>query len=120
MIAHNGHEIDILNVARRHVFEGRRIVAEQRALVERFRERGLDTRNAERSLDLFRQSLAIFEDHLRELEHALHQGPTSRFKQPVLASPRPYEEQQLSKSDRTDQWLGGAAGRALLQDCDGT
>jgi len=58
---------DRLDRARRHVVEGRRIVANQLALVEQLKSSGHDIREAEQTLDLFLQSLAIFEDDLRAL-----------------------------------------------------
>jgi len=59
---------DRLDRARRHVVEGRRIVVSQFALVEQLKSSGRDTREAERTLDLFQSSLAIFEDDLRALQ----------------------------------------------------
>ena len=58
----------ILDVAWRHVHNGRRIIASQRGLVEQLRTTGRDVSNAERTLELFERSQAIFEDHLRQLE----------------------------------------------------
>jgi hypothetical protein len=58
----------ILDVARRHVVDGRRIVATQRLRIERLRADGRDTESAERILRLFERSQDIFEKHLRELE----------------------------------------------------
>ena len=51
-------------IALRHVLEGRRIVARQKALIERMRTTGLDTNDAESLLNSFIGSLAIFEDDL--------------------------------------------------------
>jgi hypothetical protein len=59
-----------LETAERHVTEGRRIVAEQRAKVDRLPKIGGDTYNAEQELRLFEDSLAIFEDHLLWLRKA--------------------------------------------------
>ena len=58
---------DRLRVAARHVAIGRRIVARQRALVVRLEENGYSTVEADRTLDLFEQTLAIFEDHYRDI-----------------------------------------------------
>ena len=58
----------ILDVAWRHIHNGRRIIASQRGLVEQLRTTGRDLSNAERTLELFERSQAIFEDHLRQLE----------------------------------------------------
>jgi len=56
-----------LELARRHVLEARRIIAEQRQRVQKLREEGGDTTEAEQSLDFFEQSLANFEGHLRDI-----------------------------------------------------
>jgi hypothetical protein len=58
---------DTLRVAARHVAIGRRIVARQRALVVRLEENGYSTVEAARTLDLFEQTLAIFEDYFRDI-----------------------------------------------------
>ena len=58
----------ILDVAWRHIHNGRRIIASQRGLVEQLRTTGRDVSNADRTLELFERSHAIFEDHLRQLE----------------------------------------------------
>jgi hypothetical protein len=58
---------DIFCVAARHVAIGRRIVARQRALVVQLEENGYSTVEAARALDLFEQTLAIFEDHYRDI-----------------------------------------------------
>jgi len=55
-------------MAARHVLEGRRIVAGQKALIERMRASGADTNDAESLLNSFIGSLAIFEDDLRAAE----------------------------------------------------
>jgi DNA invertase Pin-like site-specific DNA recombinase len=57
-----------LERAVRHVREGRRIVAEQRDRVARLKSLGLDTREAESNLRIFRDTLAIFQDHLKALQ----------------------------------------------------
>jgi len=53
------------DMALRHVLEGRRIVARQKALIERMRASGLDISDAESLLNSFIRSLAVFEDDLR-------------------------------------------------------
>ena len=58
----------LLDVARRHVLDGRQLVADQRLRVKRLRAGGCDTHSAERVLRLFERSQDIFEKHLRELE----------------------------------------------------
>ena len=58
---------DKLLVAVRHVATGRRIVAKQRAIIARLEGDRYRTAEAVRTLDLFEQTLAIFEDHYREI-----------------------------------------------------
>ena len=58
---------DKLLVAVRHVAAGRRIVAKQRAIIARLEGGRYRTVEATRTLDLFEQTLAIFEDHYREI-----------------------------------------------------
>ena len=50
----------LLDVARRHVLDGRQLVADQRFRVKRLRRRG-DTHSAEKVLGLFERSQDIFE-----------------------------------------------------------
>lgn len=57
-----------LEIAIRHVGQGRRIVARQRRLIETLAGNGCDTSNAERTFDLFVTTLRIFEEHLRYLQ----------------------------------------------------
>src|SRR5262245_1021551 len=70
-----------LDLARRHVLEGRRIVAEQRVRVQQLREQDLDASDAAYDLDLFERVSAIFEEHLLVLEAA-------ESKRPHVANPR--------------------------------
>ena len=58
---------DKLLVAVRHVATGRRIVAKQRAIIARLEGGRYRTAEAVRTLDLFEQTLAIFEDHYQEI-----------------------------------------------------
>jgi hypothetical protein len=55
-------------LAARHVAEGRKVVARQRALIAKQKEAGRDTLHSENLLAQFEHTLAIFEDHLREIE----------------------------------------------------
>jgi DNA invertase Pin-like site-specific DNA recombinase len=57
-----------IEVAHRHVQEERKIVPEQWERVRSLKEHGHNVKDAERILSLFEQSLAIFEEHLREIE----------------------------------------------------
>ena len=59
-----------IETAARHVLEGHRIVDRQRRLVDRLIADGHDASDAQYTLDLFTRTLAIFEDHLRELRAA--------------------------------------------------
>ena len=63
-------ETNDIETAARHVVEGHRIVDRQRRLVRRLIARGHDASDAQYTLDLFTRTLAIFEDHLRELRAA--------------------------------------------------
>ena len=58
----------VLDVAWRHVHNGRRIIASQRGLVKHLRTTGRDVSDAEGTLEPFERSQAIFEDHLRQRE----------------------------------------------------
>jgi hypothetical protein len=57
-----------LEMARRHVAQGRKVVARQQAFIEDLKCKGGDAATAERTLALFEQSLAIFEDHLKAID----------------------------------------------------
>jgi len=59
---------ELLEIARQHVIDGRKIVERQRALVDRLRKGGHNTQDAARTLDMFERSLAIFEEHLSIIE----------------------------------------------------
>jgi hypothetical protein len=56
-----------VEMAFRHVVQGRRIVARQRQLVEWLALNGRETTKAEQILDSFVRTLAIFEDDLTRL-----------------------------------------------------
>jgi hypothetical protein len=56
---------DTLDFSRRDVAEGRRIVGLQRLRIERMKARGQNTAEAEQTLMLFEQSLAILKEHLQ-------------------------------------------------------
>jgi hypothetical protein len=59
---------EMLALAQRPVIEGRRIVARQRQRVSDCEASGRLGTEARRTLDVFERTLAIFEDHLRNLE----------------------------------------------------
>jgi hypothetical protein len=54
-------------MAFRHVIQGRRVVARQRERMEMLARKGLDTAEAQRTLDLFTRTLNIFEDDLKRI-----------------------------------------------------
>ena len=56
-----------IEMAQRHVSEGRRIVAAARDRVAHLKAHGRDAHEAEQNLRVFEESLAIFEEHLAEL-----------------------------------------------------
>jgi hypothetical protein len=59
---------DRIGLAQRHVTEGRKIVARQHQIVEQTEALGQDATDAKKTLDLFRQTLRIFEEDLNKLE----------------------------------------------------
>jgi hypothetical protein len=59
----------LLQMAQRHVLTGARIIDRQRLIVASLKARGVDTRSAERTLQLFETSQAIFEEHLAVVLH---------------------------------------------------
>jgi len=63
-----------LSDAARHVRDGRRIVAEQKARILQMGSSGLDTDQAESLLDVFERTQAIFESDLRNVEAEMRQG----------------------------------------------
>jgi hypothetical protein len=52
----------------------RKIVLNQRATIALLKDQGRDITNAERALELFEQSLAMFECHLKAVERAARSG----------------------------------------------
>ena len=60
-------ENETVRMARRHVIRGRRIVEQQRQRVRVLASHGRGTDYAEHTLHLFQRTLAIFEEHLRDL-----------------------------------------------------
>ena len=58
---------DLLIVAARHVVEGEAVVTRQRNTIAKLAAAGHPTAQAERTLDLFLSTLAIFIDHERAL-----------------------------------------------------
>jgi len=67
MLFHTMSE-DRLELARRQVIEGRRVIAAQQELIERLRAAGKDTTIDERLLRRFEQNQVVFEKDLEELE----------------------------------------------------
>lgn len=72
------HKSDELELAARHVDRGREIVERQRALIARLRAKGHQTWEYECTLAIFLDSLAIFEEHERELRSSGHDRATVR------------------------------------------
>lgn len=58
---------DQLDLARRHIAEGEARIARQSILIARFKQHGLDSTEALTLLALFRDSLALMQEHLRLL-----------------------------------------------------
>jgi hypothetical protein len=58
---------DDLALTSSHVVEGRRRVARQRALILKLTNVGCCTLNAEQTLEVFRNTLAVFEEHEQHL-----------------------------------------------------
>jgi hypothetical protein len=54
-------------MACRHVAGGRQVIDRQRAIVDRQRARGFDSRESERLLEAFERSQGIFEDDLNRI-----------------------------------------------------
>ena len=65
------HKSDQLELAARHVARGREIVERWRTLIARLKAEGRPTREHEYTLEIFLGSLAILEEHERELRGAL-------------------------------------------------
>jgi len=51
-------------IAQRHVAEGQRTIARQRALIHRYKEFGSDTKDAEELLAAFERSQVVFENEV--------------------------------------------------------
>ncbi len=64
----------VIKLTRRQMVQGLQMVERQRALVQRLSELGRDTREAEHSLELFGQSVAILEQQLANLEAERKEG----------------------------------------------
>jgi hypothetical protein len=61
---------ELLDLARNHFAEGRRIVVRQSAVVHALKAQGRNTRDADGTLRLFEDSLLILEEHLSAIEAA--------------------------------------------------
>jgi dephospho-CoA kinase len=55
-------------MAARHVMSAKRIIANQKSLIERLRLAGLATDNSEALLDQFERTLQLFEEDLHRIE----------------------------------------------------
>src|SRR5262245_63342976 len=83
---------DTLDLTRRHVVTGRQIITHQLQQIEFLKLRQLDTREAERTLELFEQSQRIFEEHLRALETAARLLGSHSLEKAVRTEPLPKRE----------------------------
>jgi hypothetical protein len=64
----------LLEMARRHVAEGERVVAEQEVKLEQLRKARLDISEAEDALASYRKTLAELHAHLAQLESIDQRG----------------------------------------------
>ena len=76
---------DILAVAKRHVDEGREVVARQRAMIQQREANGFDTTGPRQTLKSFEEILSDFEEHLRDLEGRLWKQQETRNAQLAIA-----------------------------------
>lgn len=60
-------DTNAIETAARHVVPGHRIVSRQRQIADHLIAQGHDASDVQYTLDLFIRTLAIFEEHLREL-----------------------------------------------------
>ena len=77
-VAREDHQAE-LELAARHVAEGRLIVAQQHERIARLKARGSCTRDFERTLNVFIGTLQIFEEHERALRKLRMFGPERRL-----------------------------------------
>jgi len=61
--------LERIAAAERHILEGRIIVNKQMALLNQLRKHGASIARAERQLQLFLETLAIFETNYQTLQH---------------------------------------------------
>jgi hypothetical protein len=81
-----------LRLAARHVGAGLRIVARQRAIIVRLEENGCSTLEAVRTLELFERTLALFEEHHREiLDEIANPGKIEHWRSPHCGIRRLYQ-----------------------------
>jgi hypothetical protein len=66
-----------LELARQHVSRSQRLIADQLELIERMKRLGWETNETQQTLELFKQSLAKFEEHLHILETASENHPAA-------------------------------------------
>ena len=76
---------NLLQMAQRHVLTGARILDRQRLIVASLKARGVDTRRAERTLKLFEDSQAIFEDDLAAILLKLERAAMAVTAPPIPA-----------------------------------
>jgi hypothetical protein len=66
-----------LELARQHVSRSRRLIADQRELIERMKRLGWETNEIQQTLEFFKRSLAKFEEHLHIRENAGENHPAA-------------------------------------------
>jgi hypothetical protein len=79
-----GNLSERLELARRHLEAGRKLVDQQRAMVAKLHSKGLCTEVARHQLELFEITLKLFEEDYQKLKQKLD----ARLKKQALASSR--------------------------------
>jgi hypothetical protein len=103
---------EMLLLARRHVVEGRKIVARQRQRVRDREAKGLDASTQRQTLEVFEHTLAIFEKHLEQLDARTREHRKTR--QPAQRSCRASFGKALASATRSVALVGRRGGPALL------
>jgi hypothetical protein len=86
----SGSHSERLELARRYLEAGRKLVDQQRALVAKLQGKGLCTEAARHQLDLFEITLKLFEEDYQKIKQKLD----ARLKKQPLASSRYVERPQ--------------------------
>ena len=72
-----------LMMASRHVAEGQRIVARQKAMIAKLKPAGHSTLDHEQTLRVFESTLRIFEEHERQLRQNCGPANSRLLRQPA-------------------------------------